>query len=85
MTRGEGGGAWPSDPAERLARLSHDLRSPLAVVLGFSEILSTRGDVLDPEERRQFLQHLADGARDLQAILDEERASRPLGPGPPGP
>lgn len=72
-------GDWPTDPAQRLVRLAHDLRSPLVAVRGFAELLAGRPDA-PPEQRAEFAQRILDGAQELQAILDDERASRPLDP-----
>ncbi len=76
--------AWPEDAGERLVRLAHDLRSPLVVVRGFAELLAERPGIAD-EQRAEFVQRILEGARELEAILDAERASRPLEPepGPP--
>ena len=66
---------WPGDPQERLVKLAHDLRSPLVVVKGFVELLATRPD-LPEEQRAEFLDRVLTGARELEEILDAERASR---------
>ena len=67
---------WPRDPAERLIKLAHDLRTPLVVVMGFAELLESKGPELPPDQRDEFLARLLEGARELQAILDAERADR---------
>jgi signal transduction histidine kinase len=66
---------WPDEPEERLARLVHDLRAPLTVVGGFADMLVRRDDLSD-EQRADYLARIAEGARDLRAILDSERADR---------
>ena len=65
---------------ERLLTLVHDLRTPLTVVAGFAELLEARGEKLSAEDRQEFTTRIAEGARELRAILDAERAGRP----PPG-
>lgn len=70
-------GDWPTDPAQRLVRLAHDLRSPLVAVRGFAELLAGRPDAT-PEQRAEFARHILDSAREMEAILDDERASRLL-------
>ncbi len=64
------------DAAERLRILVHDLRTPLTVVGGFADLLESRGDRLSPEQRAEFVARIAEGARELRAILDAERAGR---------
>ncbi len=66
---------WPRESGPRLERLVHDLRTPLAIVSGFSDLLVRRTD-LSEEQREEFLQRIAAGARELVAILDSERADR---------
>lgn len=61
---------------ERLLTLVHDLRTPLTVVAGFAELLEARGEQLSAEDRREFTARIAEGARELRAILDAERAER---------
>ncbi len=61
---------------QRLVTLVHDLRTPLTVVAGFAELLEARGEELSVEERREYTRRVADGARELRAILDAQRAPR---------
>ncbi|WP_158276704.1 MULTISPECIES: histidine kinase dimerization/phospho-acceptor domain-containing protein [Solirubrobacterales] len=61
------------DAEERLARLVHDVRTPLTIVLGFSDMLRRRGEDLEPEQRAEFVQRLDEAARDIQRLLDEAR------------
>lgn len=58
---------------ERIARLVHDLRTPLTIVLGFSDMLRKRGDDLTAEQRAEFLARVDDAAKDLKRILDGQR------------
>ncbi len=67
------------DPRERLARLVHDLRTPLTVVGGFADLLEARGESLSAEQRTEFTARVAEGARELRAILDAERTERRAG------
>jgi len=61
------------DEDERLARLVHDLRTPLTLVLGFSDLLRRRGDELTAEQRAEFAERIDDAAQDLKRILDAQR------------
>lgn len=52
-----------------LATATHELKTPLTVIMGFSELLSRRPDL--PEgEREQALQSIQDRARQLSDIVD---------------
>lgn len=70
------GPPWPSDPHERLARLVHDLRTPLTIVQGFAELLERGGASLDDERRTEYLGRIAAAGREMKDILDEEREDR---------
>jgi signal transduction histidine kinase len=69
------GDGWPDDPKERLSKLTHDLRTPLAVVIGFAELLERRAD-LPAEQRSEFVDRMVSSAREMLTLLDDERASR---------
>jgi signal transduction histidine kinase len=70
------GGPWPSDPNERLARLVHDLRTPLTIVQGFAELLDRAGSGLDDARRTEYLGRIAAAGREMKDILDSEREDR---------
>lgn len=69
-------GAWPEDPAERLSRLVHDLRTPLTIVQGFAELLNRGGIGLDDERRDEYLGRILQAGREMKNILDDEREDR---------
>lgn len=48
-----------------LASISHDLRTPLAVMAGASSSLAERGERLSPDERRALAQSVFDQAREM--------------------
>ena len=48
-----------------LASISHDLRTPLAVMTGASSSLAERGERLSPEDRTALAQSIYDQARDM--------------------
>jgi signal transduction histidine kinase len=76
MTPGGAGNPWPQDPHERLARLVHDLRTPLTIVQGFAELLDRGTVTLDDERRAEYLGRIAQAGREMKDILDEERDDR---------
>ena len=46
-----------------LRTLVHDLRTPLTLVEGFSDLLVRRGDDLAASERADYVRRIADAAR----------------------
>lgn len=48
-----------------LASISHDLRTPLAVMAGASSTLAERGEAMDPGQRRELAQSIVGQARDM--------------------
>jgi signal transduction histidine kinase len=55
------------------ARVVHELRSPLAAVVGCAETLERRWDELTTEQRRELLQALSRQAREATAVLEALR------------
>ena len=56
---------------DELARLVHDLRTPLAIVSGFAELLERRGDTLTPDQRDEYLTRIRESAARMGELLDE--------------
>lgn len=67
---------WPGDPHERLAKLVHDLRTPLTIVQGFAELLDRGHTTLDEDRRSEYLGRIAQASREMKDILDAEREDR---------
>jgi signal transduction histidine kinase len=55
---------------DELRTLVHDLRTPLTLVEGFSELLVRRGDELPVSERDEYVQRIAAAAREMRELLD---------------
>ena len=53
-----------------LRTLVHDLRTPLTLVEGFSDLLVRRGGELLAPERDEYVQRIADAARQMRELLD---------------
>jgi signal transduction histidine kinase len=71
--------SWPTDPDERLAKLVHDLRTPLTIVQGFAELLDRGHTTLDEDRRSEYLGRIAQAGREMKDILDAEREDRLAG------
>ncbi|MGA9116009.1 MAG: histidine kinase dimerization/phospho-acceptor domain-containing protein, partial [Bacteroidota bacterium] len=54
-----------------LATFSHELRSPLNSIIGFSELLTTQFEGLPPESIREFMQNINTSGRHLQQIIND--------------
>ena len=63
-----------STPEDELRTLVHDLRTPLTLVSGFSDLLVRRADELAEPERDEYVRRIADAAREMRELLD--RAGR---------
>ena len=59
---------------DELRTLVHDLRTPLTLVEGFSDLLVRRADDLPAPERDEYVRRIADAAREMRELLD--RAGR---------
>jgi signal transduction histidine kinase len=53
---------------ELLATLSHEFRTPLTVISGYTSTLLRQGRLLSPEEQRQFLQLIQQAGQRLDAL-----------------
>ena len=58
---------------DELQKLVHDLRTPLTLVEGFSDLLVRRGDELPAPERDEYLQRIVAAAREMRELLDRTR------------
>jgi signal transduction histidine kinase len=50
--------------------VAHDLRSPLSIILGFSDALQRHRDLLSEEEVREHLSFIAGAGKKMQGIID---------------
>ncbi len=53
-----------------LRTLVHDLRTPLAIVAGFAELLERRAADLSPQQLSDYAARIASGARQMTELLD---------------
>ena len=63
--------AETEDLNEKLAKLVHDLRSPLTVAEGFAQLLARDDGSLTPEQRADFAHRVATAMADMRALLDD--------------
>ena len=54
-----------------LATFSHELRSPLNSIIGFSDLVTTQLDGLTPEAIREFMKNINVSGRHLQQIIND--------------
>jgi len=54
-----------------LARMSHEFRTPLNAVLGYTELLLENVDDLDPEQMASDLQHIQTSGEQLQRLIGD--------------
>lgn len=54
-----------------IATIAHELRTPLAGVVGFAQVLREGGDGLDPESRDEMIRLVAEQGMDLSNIVDD--------------
>jgi signal transduction histidine kinase/DNA-binding response OmpR family regulator len=54
-----------------LATFSHELRSPLNSIIGFSDVLTKQFDELPPETIREFMKNINTSGRHLQQIIND--------------
>ena len=62
---------------DELRRIRHDLRTPLTIVTGFSEVLAADRPISD-EARRDYAARIHAAAEELRQLIDallEERAA----------
>ena len=54
-----------------IATASHELRTPVTSIVGFAEVLRTRGDTLDPARQADFLERIERGGRRLNLLVED--------------
>lgn len=54
-----------------VANISHDLRTPLASMLGYLEILMIKGDSLDADERKKYLKIVSQHGKRLNHLIND--------------
>ena len=62
----------PDGAPDGIAKLRHDLRTPLTVVIGFAEILSGERPLTD-DERRDYAQRVLSAGVEMRELIDSAR------------
>jgi PAS domain S-box-containing protein len=57
--------------SEFLSRMSHEMRTPLNAVIGFSQLLSLSSGPLDADSVREYAGHVLDAGEHLLALIDD--------------
>ena len=55
---------------ETRRKLRHDLRTPLAIVTGFAEVLAADRQISEAD-RREFAARIQDAADDIRRLIDQ--------------
>jgi K+-sensing histidine kinase KdpD len=74
-----GGPPGEAPMEDALVALVHDLRTPLAIVSGFAELLVNHHDSLSTERRLDYARRIGAAAQNMLERLEAERA-RQRGP-----
>jgi PAS domain S-box-containing protein len=54
-----------------IATVSHELRTPLTPIIGYLDLLRTRGERMTPQKRAQALDIVADRARHMSRLVED--------------
>lgn len=56
---------------ELIANVSHDLRTPIAIIRGYTETLQMKEDSISDEKRRHYINTVSDSAEKLDRLVNE--------------
>jgi signal transduction histidine kinase len=56
---------------ELIANVSHDLRTPIAIIKGYIETLQMKAETVSPEEREQYINMVSQSAAKLERLVSE--------------
>ena len=61
-----------AEDVDPLAKLVHDLRSPLTIAEGFAQLLARDEGSLTPEQRADFAHRIETAMADMRGLLDAQ-------------
>lgn len=56
---------------ELIANVSHDLRTPIAIIQGYIETLQMKSETITPEERKRYLNIISESTGKLEKLVSE--------------
>lgn len=56
---------------ELIANISHDLRTPLAIIKGFTETLILKKDSITPDDRLKYLENIDESSKRLSGLVNQ--------------
>lgn len=56
---------------ELIANISHDLRTPLAVIRGYADMLSLKKSELSPEEELKYLSNISESTKRVTGLMNQ--------------
>ncbi len=56
---------------ELIANVSHDLRTPIAIIRGYVETLQIKEETITPEERKRYINTVRESAEKLEKLVNE--------------
>lgn len=56
---------------ELIANISHDLRTPLSIILGYVETLQIKGDELSDAQKNRYFNNISDSSRRLSGLVQQ--------------
>ena len=61
------------EKVDPLRKLLHDVRTPLAVICGYADLLARRDQALSADQRAAYIAEIRKAAEDIGGLLDAAR------------